>query len=217
MSKSPQPDRDAANLHGSAPDKSPVALLLIDVINAFDFPEGEQLLQFALPMARQISELKARLKAEGIPTIYVNDNFGRWRSDFQAFVDHCLQNDVLGRPIVELLKPDADDYFVLKPKHSGFYSTTLDTLLEYLGVETVIIAGVAANICVLFTANDAYMRDYRLIVPADCVASNTEKQNRYALEQMELILKADVRTSTELSLDDSLREAGSAALDQGQG
>lgn len=202
MTKSKEETQDTANLHGSAPDKSPVALLLIDVINAFDFPEGKQLLEFALPMAERIAELKSRLKAEGVPTIYVNDNFGRWRSDFNAYVDHCLQEKVTGRPIVELLKPASDDYFVLKPKHSGFYSTTLDTLLEYLGAETIIIAGVAANICVLFTANDAYMRDYRLVIPADCVASNTEEQNRHALEQMESILKADVRTSTKLRLAD---------------
>lgn len=201
MSQPQKPERDAADLHGSAPDKSTVALLLIDVINDFDFPEGDQLLRFALPMAERIAKLKARLTAAGIPTIYVNDNFGRWRSDFQAFVDHCLQNDVLGRPIVELLQPESDDYFVLKPKHSGFYSTTLDTLLDYLGVETLVIAGVAANICVLFTANDAYMRDYRLFVPADCVASNTERQNRYALEQVESILKADVSSSDELSIN----------------
>lgn len=201
MSKSPKSERDAANLHGSAPDKSSVALLLIDVINDFDFPEGDQLLQFAFPMAKRIVELKSRLKAAGIPAIYVNDNFGRWRSDFQTHVDHCLEGDAPGRPIAELLQPDSDDYFVLKPKHSGFYSTTLDTLLEYLGVKTLVIAGVATNICVLFTANDAYMRDYRLFVPADCVASNTDEQNRYALEQIESILKADVRTSADLSLD----------------
>lgn len=201
MSKSPKSERDAANLHGSAPDKSSVALLLIDVINDFDFPEGDQLLQFAFPMAKRIVELKSRLKAAGIPAIYVNDNFGRWRSDFQTHVDHCLEGDAPGRPIAELLQPDSDDYFVLKPKHSGFYSTTLDTLLEYLGVKTLVIAGVTTNICVLFTANDAYMRDYRLFVPADCVASNTDEQNRYALEQIESILKADVRTSAELSLD----------------
>ena len=105
-----------------------------------------------------------------------------------------------GRPLVELLRPEEDDYFVLKPKHSGFFSTTLDILLEYLGVKTLILTGIAANICVLFTANDAYMRDFRLVVPADCVASNTEEENRHALEQMSKVLKADIRPSTELDL-----------------
>src|SRR6187200_171642 len=150
------------DLHGSAPDKSGAALLLIDVINDFDFPEGEQLLKLALPVGKNIARLKQRAKRAGIPAVYVNDNFGRWRSDFRAQVDHCLTGGVRGQPLAELLRPEADDYFVLKPKHSGFFATTLDTLLEYLGVQTVILTGIAANICVLFTANDAYMRDYHL-------------------------------------------------------
>lgn len=188
------------DLHGSAPDKAEVALLLIDVINDLEFPEGDQLLRHALPMARRIAALRQRAKQDGIPVVYVNDNFGRWRSDFSAQVEHCLKDDVRGQPIVELLRPDADDYFVLKPKHSGFFSTALDILLEYLGTKAVILTGVATNICVLFTANDAYMRDLYLAVPSDCVASNTDEENRYALEQMRQILKADIRPSAELSL-----------------
>jgi nicotinamidase-related amidase len=184
------------DLHGSAPDKSEVALLLIDVINDLEFPEGELLLEHAVPMAQRIAEIKHQARSAGVPTIYVNDNFGRWRSDFNAQVEHCLNDGVRGRPIAELLKPEQDDYFVLKPKHSGFYSTSLDILLRYLGVQTVVLAGMAGNICVLFTANDAYMRDLRLFVPSDCTASNTVEENIYALNQMMRIMKADVRPST---------------------
>jgi nicotinamidase-related amidase len=184
-----------ADLHGNAPDKSATALLLIDVINDLEFPEGDELLRYALPAARRIAALAERARHAGVPVIYVNDNFGRWRSDLNAQVRHCLDDGVRGRPIAELLQPGDDDYFVLKPKHSGFYSTTLDTLLDYLGAKRVIITGFAANICVLFTANDAYMRDYELLVPADCVASNTEEENRNALEQMRRVLKADIRES----------------------
>lgn len=194
----PDPSHD---LHGSAPDNSKTALLLIDVINDFDFPEADKLLNFAEPMARNISTLAKRSRAAKLPVIYVNDNFGRWRSDFRAQVEHCLQRCSRGRRIVEVLRPEDTDYFVLKPKHSGFFSTTLDTLLEYLGAETVILTGIAANICVLFTANDAYMRDLRLIVPSDCVASNSESLNEYALKQMAEVLKADVLSSDELSAD----------------
>lgn len=201
------------DLHGNAPDKAVAALLLIDVINDLDFPEGDQLLRHALPMARNILALKKRTRQVGIPSIYVNDNFGRWQSNFHTQVEHCLKDGVRGRPIVQLLAPDEDDYFVLKPKHSGFFSTTLDILLEYLGVETLILTGIAANICVLFTANDAYMRDFGLVVPGDCVASNTEEENRYALQQMDRILKADTRTSAELDLDAIARwRPGSAKL-----
>jgi nicotinamidase-related amidase len=189
------------DLHGNAPDNSAVALLLIDVINDLDFDDGDELLRHALPMAQQIARLKTRAKERGIPVIYVNDNFGRWRSDFHAQVEHCLKDGCKGRPIAELLKPDQEDYFVLKPKHSGFYSTTLDTLLDYLGTQVVILTGMAANICVLFTANDAYVRDFHLVVPSDCVASNTTEENGYALAQMQKILKADTRPAEQLLLD----------------
>jgi nicotinamidase-related amidase len=190
------------DLHGNAPDKSNVALLLIDVINDFEFPDGDQLLRYALPMASKIAELKQRAVDEGIPVVYVNDNFGRWRSDFNAYVDHCLQDGVRGKPVAELLRPGEHDYFVLKPKHSGFFSTTLDILLRHLGARCIVLTGVAANICVLFTANDAYMRGFDLVVPSDCVASNSEQENSYALEQMRAVLKADVRPAAEITFAD---------------
>jgi nicotinamidase-related amidase len=193
----PAKNRD---LHGNVPDKSATALLLIDVINDLDFEGGEALLTHALPMAANIAALKKHARQAGIPSIYVNDNFGRWQSDLQKLIRHCLQENICGKPMVTLLQPEADDYFVLKPKHSGFYSTTLDLLLTYLGVKTLILTGIAGNICVLFTANDAYMRDYHLIIPADCVASNTVQDNDHALALMQNVLKADIRSSTALAL-----------------
>ena len=183
------------NLYGNVPDKSPVALLLIDVINDLDFPEADSLLRRALPMAKRLAALKTRAEKHGCAIIYVNDNFGRWRSDFKSQVQHCLSDGVPGRKLAELLSPKDCDYFVLKPAHSGFYSTALEVLLKHLETKTLIITGVAANICVQFTANDAYLRGYRICVPSDCVASNTAKLTRDALEQMRTTLKADVMRS----------------------
>jgi nicotinamidase-related amidase len=187
------------DLHGSAPDKSNAALLLIDVINDFDFPDGEELLRLALPVGKNIAELKERAKAAGIPSVYVNDNFGRWQSDFKKIVAHC--RNAGGKDLVEMLLPDDDDYFVLKPKHSGFYSTTLHLLLAHLAAKNVILTGIAGNNCVLFTANDAYMRDFKIFVPSDCVVSNTEEENLHALKQMETVLKADVSRGAKLDLN----------------
>jgi nicotinamidase-related amidase len=132
------------DLHGSAPDKHKFALLLIDVINDFDFPEGDRLLKHARPMARILLRLKRRAQKAGVPVIYVNDNFGRWKSDFRRTVDYCTRH---GRDIVELLRPEENDYFVLKPKHSGFFSTTLETLLRYLETQTLILTGIAFPSC----------------------------------------------------------------------
>lgn len=188
------------DLHGSAPDKSKTVLLLIDVINDFDFPEGEDLLRLAMPVGRNIAKLKQRARAAGIPSVYVNDNFGRWQSDFKKIVAHCRREDGRGKPFVEMLLPEDDDYFVLKPKHSGFYSTTLSLLLTHLNAENLILTGIAGNNCVLFTANDAYMRDFKLFIPADCVVSNTEEENEHALKQMETVLKADTTIAADLDL-----------------
>ncbi len=188
------------DLHGNAPDKADGALLVIDMINDFSFPDGEQLLQFALPAAHRIASLAGRARMAGVPVIYVNDNFGRWRSDFHSQLEHCLHEDSRGRIISELLHPEASDYVVIKPKHSGFFSTTLGTLLTYLDAKTLILTGVTADICVLFTANDAYMRDFELMVPGDCVASVAEAENNHALRQMRTILKADTRPSAEIDL-----------------
>jgi nicotinamidase-related amidase len=195
------------DLHGNVPDKAEVALLLIDVINDLEFDGGEELLKYALPMAEKIAELKSRARRAHIPIIYVNDNFGKWQSDFNKLLKHCLDSDVRGKPLAEMLRPDEDEYFVLKPKHSGFFSTTLDTLLDYLKARTLILTGVTANICVLFTANDAYMRDFNLIIPSDCVASNTEEDNEHALKLMEQVLKADTTPSDDLDLDELKRAA----------
>ena len=193
------------NLHGSAPDKHKFALLLIDVINDFDFPEANQLLKYARPMARVLLRLKRRAQKAGVPVIYVNDNFGRWKSDFRRTVDYCARHGH-GRDIVRLLRPEENDYFVLKPKHSGFFSTTLETLLRYLETQTLILTGIAGNFCVLFTANDAYMRDFNLFVPSDCTVSNTKKENDSALGLMKKFLKADTRPSSGIVLHRTQKE-----------
>lgn len=181
--------------HGVALERSRTALLLVDVINDFAFPQAKQLLRFALPAARHIAALKTRLRKRGVPAIYVNDNFGRWRSDFRRQVERCIGKGSPGAEIARLLIPAEDDYFVLKPKHSAFYSTSLDVLLANLGAEKLIIAGFAADICVLFTANDAYMRDYEIAVPSDCIASESRAAWRNACHQMQRFLHADIRPS----------------------
>src|SRR3954451_977616 len=201
--------KESEDLHGSAPDKSKTALLLIDVINDFNFPEADQLIRVAEPMAGHLASIPERVRPCHLPVSFVNDNFGRWRSDFRAQIDHCMKADCPGRQIVELLRPKKSDYFVLKPKHSGFFSTTLDTLLEYLGTRTIILTGIAANICVLFTANDAYMRDLRIFAPPDCIVSNTPTDNDHALRQIQTVLKGNLTESSRLTFR-SARRSGAA-------
>jgi nicotinamidase-related amidase len=171
------------------------ALLIVDVINPFDFENGEKLLKQTVPVAKNIAQLKKRAKQMNIPIIYVNDNFKNWQSDFPELISSCLKAESLGKQVVELLKPEKGDYHILKPSYSGFYSTPLHLLLEHLEVNSLIITGIAGNMCVQFTANDAFMLTYKLQIPADCIASQTDQANISALEQMHLILKANIQPS----------------------
>jgi nicotinamidase-related amidase len=175
------------------------ALLLIDVINDLAFPGSEALIRQAEPMAARLEVLKRRASRAGIPVVYVNDNFGQWRSDFRQTVAHCTRSSSPGRRVSSRLRPSARDYFVLKPMHSGFHGTTLDFLLRELGTRRLIIGGMAGNICVLFTANDAYMRGLRILAPADCIVSNTPEENDAALRQIRGVLKGNLTESTRLS------------------
>ena len=176
-----------------------IALLIIDVINDMEFVEGQQLLRQALPMAKNIAALKKRAISAQVPVIYVNDNFGHWRSDLKTQISHCLEDGVRGEPIAHLLSPDRSDYFVLKPKSSAFFGTTLHTLLQHLEVRTLVLTGIAADVCILFTAHDAHLRDYKIIVPSDCVASNTSRETSLALGNMKKAAHAVVCKSSSVN------------------
>ena len=185
--------RTVPGVKGAKKRRHPYALLLVDVINELEFDGAARLLPRALAMARRVAALKARAIKAGVPCIYVNDNFGQWRSDFRTLVERCLTGGVRGQQIAQLLAPNDDDYFVLKPLHSGFYTTTLDLVLRELGSRRLVICGLATEGCVLFTASDAYIRGFELFVPRDGSASESPARHRHALDIMKKMLKADTR------------------------
>jgi nicotinamidase-related amidase len=187
-------------LHGAVVHRARVAVVLIDVINAMDFPEGERLAKHAMPAARAIVRLKQRARAARVPVIYANDNYGRWRSDFRATIENALQPDMPGREIAAMLLPDAEDYFVLKPKHSAFYGSALALLLAYFGAERIVLAGFAGDICVRFTAHDAFLHDFQIIVARDGTASEDRRSNTAALEDMRTQLGAKIADVARIDL-----------------
>lgn len=175
-------------------DGDAMALLIVDMINPLDFAGGAAMLPRALTAARRIAALKKRLKADGVPVIYANDNFTKWRMDFNEIVAICASGG-RGVEITGLLTPEPDDHFVLKPKHSAFFECPLETLLAKLKARRLVITGLATDNCVLATAMDAHMREYRLHVPRDCVAALSDARTDRALELMKTAMDIDVRTS----------------------
>jgi nicotinamidase-related amidase len=184
---------------GNTP-KTTMCLLIIDMINEFRFPEAQHMFPEVLSVAEQIAQLKVRMKAAALPTIHINDNFGQWRSNLPQLVKKCLSKRCRGRAIVQRLQPDENDYIVLKPRHSGFFGTPLELLLTFVGARRLIITGIATDSCVLYTAADAYMREYELIVPRDCVTTVNTKAHGHALQHMQTMLKANTCRSSAVSV-----------------
>ena len=183
------------DLHGAAPDEARDALLILDMISSFEFEDGARMFKRALPVANRIARLRDRATAAHVPVIYVNDNEGRWRSDFRGQFEASVRNGSRGAPIAILLRPRAHDYFILKPKHSGFYATPLGTLLEHLGARRLILTGISSHQCVLFTANDAYVRDFKLVVPPDCIAAEDTTMEKLARQYFRSVLGASLMQS----------------------
>jgi nicotinamidase-related amidase len=178
---------------GKSARKKTTALVLVDFINLFDFDDAGKLAPRALRAAKRTAALKQRLKRRGVPCIYANDNFGRWTSDFAALTEACLHRQGPAAEIAGLLHPAEGDLAVLKPRHSAFYGTPLDFLLEDLNVAKIVLAGIAVDMCVFATAQDAYVREFKLWIPSDCTAGFTRSQERASLAHMARTLKADIR------------------------
>lgn len=161
------------------------ALLIIDMINAFEFEGAAALLGQARRIGSKIVRLKARAKAARAPIVYCNDNFGDWRSDFKAVLAACTREGKPARDLVQSVAPERDDYFILKPKHSAFYETALESLLEDLKVRRLILCGIAGDGCIHSTATDGHIREFEVIVVRDGTASQTAARNRNALRHLE--------------------------------
>jgi nicotinamidase-related amidase len=188
--------------HGNAPQRHTAAVLIVDMVNDFAFEGAAPIRRAALAASRPLARLLARARRAGVPVVYVNDNFGRWQSDFRAQIAHCVDERSDGQEIVERILPGPNDYYVLKPQHSGFYATPLPVLLDFLGVRRVVLAGTTAESCVLFTAMDAYLRGFEVVIASDCVASASAAQKRAALGLMRRSLRARVQSGSRVDLSD---------------
>jgi nicotinamidase-related amidase len=189
----------------TSPSPVPIALLIIDVLTTFQFPDGDAILQGALKMRDALVKLKARARQAGIPVLYVNDNFGDWRSEKEVLMGRCLE--AKGGQFVRPLLPDSEDYFVLKPMHSAFYMTPLEVLLQHLQVETVILTGLTSNSCITVTAHDANMRGFDIYIPSDCSCARSAEEHSQALAQLQAMAAANIKRSTVLKLPTLIRAA----------
>jgi nicotinamidase-related amidase len=168
------------------------AVLALDLITDFDFPDGPAVRRALARRAPALRRLLGRARAAGVPVVYVNDNLGEWRSDFPALQSRCLEPRRAGADLVRSLLPAADDSIVLKPRHSAFFGTPLAALLDDRNIDTLILTGISAESCVWMTACDAHTRGFRLVIPEDTLASASPKNLRLSLTSLREVLGARV-------------------------
>lgn len=166
------------------------AVVFVDLINTFDFPGSERLLENTKEILPNIIKLKQFAKNNDLPVIYVNDHYGLWQADFNKIFEYCTNEN--SKEVIAQIKPTSDDYFLIKPQHSAFFQTPLQSLLTELDKAHLILAGVAGDICILFTAKDAYMHQMDLTIPSNCMASEEKENNDYALYLMQSVMKANI-------------------------
>jgi nicotinamidase-related amidase len=180
------------------------ALLIIDMLNDLAFDGGEKIAPDALKIAGRLKSLREEARAAGLPVIYVNDNYEHWRAGRDELIAYVTRDDAPGREVAAAMRPGDDDYLIIKPRVSGFYATNLPVLLPQLGVTRLILTGIAVDMCVLFTAADAHMREYGLWVPADLVTGEHPERAEWALDIMRKSMSAETRPTDELALADWL-------------
>lgn len=166
------------------------AVVFVDLINTFDFPGSENLLEHTKQILPNIIKLKQFALDNDLPVIYVNDHFGLWQADFNKILEFCTNEN--SKEIIDKIKPTSDDYFLIKPQHSAFFQTPLLSLLTELDKDHLILAGVAGDICILFTAQDAYMHQMEIHIPSNCMTSEVKENNDYALYLMQSVMKANI-------------------------
>lgn len=207
---------DAARLPTAPFRDSPrggCALVIIDLITTMEFGGAGTMLERVESVVAAVLRLRDAADAAAVPVIYVNDNFGEWHSERSRLVQRALAAEGPAADLVERIKPRESDYFIIKPQFSGFYATNLPVLLPKLGVDHLILTGIAADICVLFTAGDAHMRDYRMWVPEDAVAAQTPERGHWALEIMKKAMRAEIRSTRELPFKDWMERIAVGAQD----
>jgi len=171
------------------------ALVVVDVLNAYDHPDANALVENMAGVVAPVSQLIGRARDEERPVIYVNDNYGHWNSSSAELLEAALQ----GRhpELVEPLCPPQDASFVIKARHSIFYETPFEYLLRQLGVARILLCGQVTEQCILYSALDAYVRDFEVAIPSDAVAHIDRELADAALRMMRENMDADVAPAGE--------------------
>jgi nicotinamidase-related amidase len=174
------------------------ALIVVDMLNSYEHEDADRLTQSVESVVEPIADLVARAVRDEIEVIYVNDNYGDWKSSKEDLVRQALEG---ARPdLVEPLMPPPEADFVMKARHTIFYMTPLEYLLGQREIRHVVLTGQVTEQCILYSALDAYVRHYEVSIPRDGVAHIHENLAEAAFEMMERNMRAEITSCADVTL-----------------
>jgi nicotinamidase-related amidase len=175
------------------------ALILVDMLNPYEHPDADRLAVGVESAVPAIGKLLGRAEEADTPVVYVNDNYGDWNSSAQQLTERAMQG---AHPeLVEPVLPRDGHSFVIKARHSIFYETPLEYLLDQMGVDRLVLTGQVTEQCILYSALDAHVRHFRIVVPTDAVAPIYEHLAEAALEMIERNLSAELCDAADCALE----------------
>jgi nicotinamidase-related amidase len=174
------------------------AVIVIDMLNPYDHEDAEPLMESVATVLPSLRELIEQAPAAGLLTAYVNDNHGDWTAGRGKLIERARE----GRApeLIEPIAPSADLPFLVKARHSVFYQTQLEYMLRDQEVDRIVLTGQVTEQCILYSALDAYVRHFEVVVPRSAVAHIHEDLAEAALRMMEENMRAQIADSTEEAL-----------------
>jgi nicotinamidase-related amidase len=188
---------DRLNILGDRGMKS--AVIVVDMLNTYEHEDAEPLQDSVREMLGSLSSLIAEARERDISVVYVNDNYQDWTAGRRELVDNALAG--AAPDLVEPIIPPDEAPFVVKARHSAFYSTQLEYMLRQIGVERIVLTGQVTEQCILYSALDAYVRHFEVVLPRRAVAHIHEDLADAALRMMELNMRAEIADSVEQALE----------------
>jgi nicotinamidase-related amidase len=174
------------------------ALVVVDMLNSYEHDDAEDLVNSVREVLPNIASLIDRARSEGVEIIYVNDNYGAWNQGRSELVERVSAGP--HRDLIEPILPGDDTDFVVKARHSIFYETPLEYLLRTREIGRIVLVGQVTEQCILYSALDAYIRHFKVVVPPDAVAAIHADLHKAALKMMEVNMDADLTRSGDVRL-----------------
>jgi nicotinamidase-related amidase len=179
-------------------DGGATALLVVDMLNPYEHPQADRLAERVGETLPGIRTLLRRAADEQTPVVYVNDNYGDWNSSSEELAKQAM--DGAHPELVEPVLPGEGQSLVVKARHSTFYETPLEYLLDQLGVSRLVFSGQVTEQCILYSALDAYVRHFDVVVAIDAVAAIYDDLGDAALQMMERNMGAELVRAEDVDL-----------------